>query len=174
MSKMEIETARLRIVKIPSAVLQRRLEVDSFTWDDIEYPAEWPGDAVRIFPVWLANRAKTPDAIEWGGAVIEKRSNIAVGMISAKGTPQDGAVEIGYGFNRSVWGQGFATEIVAAFCEWIFRQPGISQIWASTRPENIASGRVLIKNGFHRDGDQIDVNDGLLHRYRKRMPGFTR
>jgi ribosomal-protein-alanine N-acetyltransferase len=170
---MEIETARLRLVKIPTEVLRRRLELDDFSWNGVSYPPEWPGDAVAIFPVWLANRKKEPEAIEWGGVVIEKRSQTAVGMISAKGTPVDGTVEIGYGFNRSVWGQGFATEITAAFCEWIFCQPGITEITAATRPENVASGRVLVKTGFCRYGEQVEANDGLLHRYRKLMAGFA-
>ena len=170
---MIIESPRLLLERIPTEVLQLRLQNVPFAWEGIEYPDEWPGEAVRLFPLWLKNRARNPEAIEWGGAVIEKLSQTAIGMISAKGTPQNGVVEIGYGFNRSVWGQGFATETVDAFCHWIFQQPDITEIWASTRPENVASGRVLIKNHFEYDGDITDPDEGRLLRYRKQMPGFT-
>lgn len=61
--------------------------------------------------------------------------------------------ELGYYFTPSSWGQGYATEAVSALVRWTFRTwPGLNRIEATAYGHNRASGRVLEKSGFVREG----------------------
>jgi len=57
-------------------------------------------------------------------------------------------VEIGYFFHPDVWGQGYATELVAACIDLADRVLVLPKIRAFARPENFGSRRVLEKAGF--------------------------
>jgi RimJ/RimL family protein N-acetyltransferase len=57
--------------------------------------------------------------------------------------------EIGYIFHPSVWGRGYASEVLSAFLGlfWELR-PGVDMVEAMTDYENYASQKVLTKSGF--------------------------
>lgn len=58
--------------------------------------------------------------------------------------------EVSYFFHPHYWGRGFATELVTASLQHAFRDLGLSELHAFTRPANHASARVLQKAGFSR------------------------
>lgn len=57
-------------------------------------------------------------------------------------------VEVAYFMHRSCWGRGLASELVQASLELAFRDLGLLEVIAFTRPANRASSRVLAKAGF--------------------------
>jgi RimJ/RimL family protein N-acetyltransferase len=67
------------------------------------------------------------------------------GLIFLDETPE---VELLYGFARKYWGAGYATEAARACRRYGFEQLGLERIVAITRPQNIASQRVLEKIGM--------------------------
>jgi RimJ/RimL family protein N-acetyltransferase len=50
------------------------------------------------------------------------------------------------------WNQGYATEAVGAMLQFGFEQVGVNRIYAYHMTRNPASGRVLAKAGFRREG----------------------
>lgn len=66
--------------------------------------------------------------------------------------PETAMITIGYKVNEAMWGRGIATKAVAAMADYLFRDAGINRIQAFVMPENAASERVLLKNGFAREG----------------------
>lgn len=56
--------------------------------------------------------------------------------------------EIEYMLLPEYWGYGYGTEIAAMLLELAVMCKGINEITAITVPENMASKRVLVKNGF--------------------------
>lgn len=75
--------------------------------------------------------------------------NTSIGSLCFKGGPVNGAVEIGYGIDEpSYHNQGYATEAVKAMLAWAFGQQGVYFVTAETEKDNLASIRVLNKNGF--------------------------
>lgn len=61
--------------------------------------------------------------------------------------------EIGYALGAPFRGQGWMTEVVRTFVDWqLAQRPRLARIEAYTFPPNIASGRVLEKAGFVREG----------------------
>jgi [ribosomal protein S5]-alanine N-acetyltransferase len=60
--------------------------------------------------------------------------------------------ELGYSLNRQFWGNGFATEAAFALCRFGFKELKLHRIFATCRPENPASWRVMEKIGMTREG----------------------
>jgi hypothetical protein len=76
--------------------------------------------------------------------------------------PHDaGIVELGYGVAPTHESLGIATAMVGAMIEIA----GDLRVFAHTLPENLASQRVLEKNGFEFSRMVNDPDDGLVRRY---------
>jgi len=59
--------------------------------------------------------------------------------------------EIGYWIAEPFWGKGYATQAVRLMVEYTFQHYDVTRIYASTFDHNIASQRVLEKNGFRKE-----------------------
>lgn len=85
--------------------------------------------------------------------VIEHEGDI-VGMISlstiVRGPAQ--SASLGYWVAEAVNGRGFATEAVRQMLALAFGELGLHRVEAGTLPHNLASQRVLSRNGFERIG----------------------
>lgn len=85
-----------------------------------------------------------------------------VGLCSITRVPQDGEIHIGYGVAPTREGRGYTTRAIGHLLEWGRGDPRVLRISAETGVENIASQRVLERNGFVRVGARIDAEDGPL------------
>jgi len=174
-----IETPRLILAPTPLDVLKARLERDDIVADvpivveragrrvaetlRVRFPPEWPGDALDLFPLWIAQRELTPHQDEWGGIMIDRAELAAVGQMSCKAAPDRyGAVELGYGVNPSYHNRGYATEMARALVDWSLTQRGVTRVVAECLADNAASIRVLEKSGFRRAGRRLDGEGPLI------------
>ena len=73
--------------------------------------------------------------------------------------------EAGYWLGQSYWGQGLASEALAAVLRFGFDKLGLNKIYATHIAENPASGRVMLKNGMVPEGvlAQHTKRDGRYH-----------
>lgn len=166
-----LETARLLLIQTPLDVLQTRLQRDTFTADirlptttlRVTFLAEWPGDALALFPMMIEQHQSLAGNLAWGGTIIDRAAQAAVGQMGFKGPPDEkGAVELGYGVNPSYQRRGYATEMAGALVAWALAQATVRQVTAECREDNVGSIRVLKKTGFRRVGRRIDDEDGPL------------
>ena len=80
-------------------------------------------------------------------AVIDKISDVLIGNIMC--IPfGDGEVEIGYFIDEDFSNQGYITEAMRAFCDYLFDRYDIPYIVATILPDNLASVAVVKKLGF--------------------------
>ena len=94
---------------------------------------------------------------------ISKKENKMVGDLCLYGEPNEkGEIEIGYGVYEEFRNQGFMTEMVQGIIEWAKAQPKIKAITASTDKDNLASFRVLEKNGFVKSGESEELFHWVL------------
>ena len=90
----------------------------------------------------------------WLAVDREKKQFVAEAKF--KGEPDEtGAIEIGYGTYPGFQRKGYMTEMVGGMLNWARQQPGVQRVVADTTAENVASQKVLEKNGF-RLFDQIE------------------
>lgn len=88
----------------------------------------------------IANGPDHPDfVIERDGRVIGKAGFYAM-------------PDVGYILHPDAWGQGLATEAVAAAVDHVFRTRDIDTLTADVDPENAASIRLLERLGFIKTG----------------------
>jgi RimJ/RimL family protein N-acetyltransferase len=81
---------------------------------------------------------------------IDREKRLIVADAKFKGEPDEtGSVEIGYGTYPAFQRQGYMTEMVGGLVRWVLEQPGVQRVVADTDAENVASQKVLEKNGFH-------------------------
>lgn len=62
------------------------------------------------------------------------------------------SASLGYCFGDAVWGHGYATEAARALLGWAFEALDLNRVQAEADTRNVASGRVLEKLGFLREG----------------------
>ncbi len=59
---------------------------------------------------------------------------------------------MGYYVSEEYWGKGIATSAVKQACQYVFENTDIVRIFAEPFASNIASCRILEKNGFTCEG----------------------
>lgn len=84
--------------------------------------------------------------------------------------PEFRSASLGYCFDETAWGYGFATEAAQALLQWAFDTLELNRVQAETDTRNLASARVLEKLGFEREGtlreDCVvngEVSDSLVY-----------
>ena len=99
----------------------------------------------------------------WFAHLIVEGTDV-VGLGGFTGPPTDGVIEIGYSVAPSCRGRGVAS---AAVGQWLARAAGagVRRVVAHTLPEENASVAVLRRNGFARDGEAVDPDEGTVWRW---------
>ena len=101
-----------------------------------------------------------------GYLAIDPAAHRAIGTCAFKGPPDDArAVEIAYFTFPDYEGRGYATAMACALVALAAADSTITTILAHTLPEPNASGSVLRKAGFVRQGEVLDPDDGRVWRY---------
>lgn len=108
-------------------------EEDAVAWI-ATLPAAWTDGTAAHF--LMAQRG--------GGEIVG-----AIGLILARRQP---VAEVGYWVAPEHWNRGYATEALRAVCAFARTRLGLRRVWAYHFAENGASGRVLEKAGFTREG----------------------
>ena len=90
----------------------------------------------------------------WRAIVVNKQ---IVGSISVERLADENraAGSIGYMILTPFWSQGIGTEAVRQICGIAFRELALERIIGEVFPENLASARMLEKNGFRLEGTKI-------------------
>jgi len=82
-------------------------------------------------------------------AIVENGSSNLVGLIGIHNIDhKNGKAEIGYFLWRDYWGRGYATEAVGLTLRYCFEWLNLRKVYAHVFEPNVASSKVLEKNGF--------------------------
>lgn len=130
-------------------------------------PPAWQGKyTLERASEWIRERDEEGTTL----LVVDKSTLDSVGLIilfempSEKDTGHQD-VHLGYLLSEATWGKGIASELVEGFVSWCRGQSCISSISGGVAHDNLASKRVLEKNGFQVVHDGTEVNQGE-HLYR--------
>jgi len=67
--------------------------------------------------------------------------------------------ELGYMLLPEFWGRGLGNEIAETLLDVAISDPNLIRVYANTDPNNVASRKILMKNGF--TSEEVGVIDGL-------------
>ena len=125
--------------------------------DELEILHKWENDSSFIGeyePVMQSTRDQIEKQYEergengWFFIVSKDERNIGVIIHMGK----SGYQIIGYYLDPNERGKGYGTEAVRMMVDYLFLGKNIVRIQAETHPDNVASHRVLLKNGFKKEG----------------------
>jgi RimJ/RimL family protein N-acetyltransferase len=71
-------------------------------------------------------------------------------------------IEIGYGTYDAYQGRGIMSEAVGGMIKWLKQQPAITSIIATTNQDNLASFKILARNGFTRGAEINSIIHWIL------------
>jgi RimJ/RimL family protein N-acetyltransferase len=164
----------------PSPLIRSdRLELREYNSDDLGLATEAAaaGEGVALPPGFPTNAEQLAEwfgnGMHLGGRdsalhlmMLDRASGRIVGSIGLFHPDwQVGSTEIGYGVRRDARNQGYATEALVAVTAWVLTEGGIQRAWLTANTDNLASIRVAVKAGFHREGTlrRAGLEDDGLH-----------
>lgn len=119
-------------------------------WTDIELAAKSFADRVR------RNRRDASYGVEFSFLIFEhgKKAPVMVGGMTLSNIRRRAAqnVTLGYWMGVNHAGKGIMTRAVALILPFVFDNLGLHRVEAACLPDNTASRRVLISNGFREIG----------------------
>lgn len=85
--------------------------------------------------------------------IVKQGSRKGIGVIGSKGLPdEDGYAELGYAMAEEHRGQGYLTEAMTEFLDWMYEWPFVSGAVLYIRKENLPSVRAAERCGFLQEG----------------------
>jgi RimJ/RimL family protein N-acetyltransferase len=120
-------------------------------------------EARRTWAIRATQVVEDPSSAAWiTGVVWDPERRLAVGKAGYHGPPDErGMVEVGYSIDPQYRRQGYARAALRALVDRAAREPGVTTVWASVSPDNVASRDLVLSEGFVVVGEQIDEEDGL-------------
>ncbi len=116
------------------------------------------------FAEQMATLASTEQNPPWCGYIGWDEA-VPLGFGGFVGEPDAaGVIEIGYLTFPAHEGRGVASAVTAGMVK-IARENGLSAVIAHTLPEENPSTGVLRRNGFVRDGEAVDPDEGTVWRW---------
>jgi len=139
----------------------KRINLRIIEKDDLEILHQWMND-IRFVGEFSFTRQRSMSEIQKsfseyspdiGSFMVEKKDGTKIGVFHHFISKLfSDLVEIGYTIIPDKQGNGYCTEAVEIIVDYLFILKDIHRIQALTFEENIASERVLEKNGFKKEG----------------------
>jgi RimJ/RimL family protein N-acetyltransferase len=111
-------------------------------------PEPWQGEyTLKRAREWVQERDIESTTL----LIVDRSSRMPIGLVILFEEDHEGdgriRVRLGYMLMESMWGKGIASELIQGLVKWC-RNAGVASIVGGVERENLASRRVLEKNGF--------------------------
>ncbi|MCR2807105.1 GNAT family N-acetyltransferase [Paenibacillus soyae] len=90
--------------------------------------------------------------VKWGIFASDEPESLLGIMEAFDWNQKVNMVTVGYFLAESSWGRGVATNALGLLVRFLFEEANVNRIQAEVMPGNESSKRVLLKNGFVREG----------------------
>lgn len=119
-------------------------------------------DEISFTKDYIANQYRFYEYGLW--VVVDKETDKLIGRAGIFNRENQDFPELGFVFDKSVWGSGVSTEILTAIMKYAVDELGMDSLCAHTVHENERSKNLLLKLGFKYMGEfQVDKN--IFDRY---------
>ena len=162
----------------PNISKTNRLEIQYFTSDDLESLHDimkksevmyaWEcGFTKAETKKWLDNQLLRYKNDGYGYFAVTLKNGKLIGQAGLGKSEINGEMitELGYIFDNSVWGQGYALEAARACVDLAFNEYNIDKLYCTIRPENTRSVNLALKLGMTQMSEYVKIyNDKkMLH-----------
>ena len=153
----ELQTSRFLLTRV-------RDEDQQFLFEGLSDPIAMPYNGIyyKTFEEtkeqldWYEKNYNSGTGVHW--KITDKNSSEKIGVISYYyHKPEHKKAEVGFWILKQFWNQGITTEVLKVVIDYCHKEKGIHRLEAFIESENIASARVLEKNGFVLEGTMIDA-----------------
>ncbi len=151
-----VETDRLRLIPLSYSQLKKYLRADNLLENELGLSGT--GRVIAEQVKGMVDHFTLPGIKQASGnnylfrtfwIAVDKMQNRIVAELGFKGEPDvNGEIEIGYGTMPDQEGKGYMTEAVSGLVRWAEQREDVNGILAETHMDNIASIRIVQKNGF--------------------------
>jgi len=133
------------------ALYDRRADPRISDWQDwpMPYSRERAESPVRQ----TMSLDSPPDNGGWMLTIADLHDSVVYGDMTMFLEDDGRTSGVGYSISHEYWGQGFASESLAAVVAWLFDVKEVSRIYAQLDPDNHRSARVLETCGFVFEGE---------------------
>ena len=153
-----IETERLRLrpftlADLPALIAMRaKDDVSLYLGTSARQTPEFVEERLRAYLACYGQHGfglaavidkQSGEFIGWGGL-----QPLEYGWTGERSAQAETEVEVGYGFDTPHWGQGYATEVAAAWLRWGFEEARLARLVAVAAPDNRGSWHVMEKLGM--------------------------
>lgn len=156
----------MRYNELNNSIESERLLLREITFADVDKVVEHCSDPDLSRYMYIPYPYSVEDAINWINkhkedfkndkiytyGIVLKDSNELVGVISLSNKKEDKNGEIGYWVGKKHWSKGYASEAMKAIIEFAFEVKKYHRVFARCMAENIASSKVMMKNGLTFEG----------------------
>ena len=152
-------------MRYPPVIETERLVLRPFTMEDVPGVVEFAGSEETYRGTLCMPRPYTEeDAVKWisshnsqffNGTGMESAITFNrqfMGVVGLSINKEHNRAEIGYWLGKPYWGKGYTTEAVRAIVRYAFEELELNRITSRHFPHNPASGKVLEKAGFTKEG----------------------
>lgn len=146
---LQQDDLRLRSFQPEDKSTLARLANNKNIWNNLTNKMPHPyekRDAVAFIERVTSSDPQTVLAMEWKGQFVG-----AIGLHPQKDV-YTGIAEMGYWVGEPYWGNGIASKAVGLMLKYGFETLGYRRIYAAAYDFNVKSMRVLLKNGFQKEG----------------------
>ncbi|MFS4493965.1 GNAT family N-acetyltransferase [Maribacter sp. 2308TA10-17] len=143
------EKIKIRHLKLSDKAELAKLANNKKIWDNLRDYIPFPykeSDAEFFIDLTNKENPKQTFGIEYKG----KLSGV-IGLVIQKDVYKKSA-EIGYWIGEAFWGNGIATKAVELITEYGFEKLDLNRIYTGVFDYNLASMKVLKKNGYEKEG----------------------
>ncbi len=152
-------------MQFPSLFYSKRLTLRPIQLADAELVLDaWANDSeVAKYMVWRRHNSLDETRKYIASCLDRQRANVEITYIAWESgadrplgslafRPRGHMVEVGYLIQRSHWGRGLGTEMLAAGIGEVFTGTSFVRVWAYCDTDNVASARVMEKAGMQHEG----------------------
>ena len=149
-----LETPRLRLRPLEDSdrsAIQQAAAARAISDTMISIPHPYPVDEAKRY---IAKKQAERDAgLSYAYVIVEKKEGRFCGIVEVRDIDREHSVgELSFWLTVEVWGQGYMSEVVGAVVRYGFEDLQLNRLYAYHMLRNHASGRVLERNGFKKEG----------------------
>ena len=154
MGTKNIETERLLLRRFAIEDAEQMFNNWASDPDNVKY-LSWPAHKDRaetesIIKMWVGEYS-SDKTYRW--SIVNRQTSEVIGGIDVVKMFEDiECCEIGYVLSKRFWNRGIMTEALRAVLEYLFSKVSFHRIQLRHDVGNIASGKVMLKNGLQREG----------------------